>query len=417
MADCFSVSGLISLAEAKRQLLDKISIIQDTQTVTLDAALHRVNAATIISPINVPAYNNSAMDGYAFNAALHDSHTIPAATSFNLVGTSMAGAPFHGELAPGQCIRIMTGAVVPDSANTVEMQENISRIDSHVVLEQPLKLGKNIRCAGEDIAQGKTVFMSGQQFKPADIGLLSSLGVAEVQVKRKPKIAVFSTGDELKLPGQPLKAGNIYESNRYVIIAMLQNMGVDIIDLGIIPDDYNQIKAAFLEADQLADIVISSGGVSVGDADYTKEVLDEIGQIDFWKVAIKPGKPFAFGHLPNSLFFGLPGNPVSATVTLHLLGVPGIKKLMGTSYNDPLLLPAYCTDTVKKRPGRMDFQRGLASLNAKGELIVTPLSHQGSGVLSSLSQANCYLVLEESHAGCAAGDTVHVQLFDSILSH
>jgi len=415
MVDCCTAPGLMPLAEAKKKLLEKISVIDASEKLTIRECSQRVSAEVIVSPINVPAHNNSAMDGYALNADFSDSMSIAAGQTFELVGVAMAGQPFTGTLAKGQCIRIMTGAVVPDSANAVEMQENVSATENQVTLNHTLKVGSHIRKAGEDIAVNQTIFEPGQLFSAADIGLLASLGIAEVRVKRKPKVAIFSTGDELKTPGSMLGLGDIYESNSHVIITMLEKMNVDIVDFGIIPDDYNQIKQTFIEADSLADAVISSGGVSVGDADYIKDVLDELGQIDFWKVAIKPGKPFAFGELPNSVFFGLPGNPVSATVTFHLLGVPALKKMMGTSFEEPMLLAATTTEKVKKRAGRMDFQRGIASVNSEGKLLVTPLSHQGSGILSSMSKANCYLVLPQEHQGCDAGQLVNIQLFDQVI--
>ncbi|WP_448210975.1 molybdopterin molybdotransferase MoeA [Colwellia sp. MEBiC06753] len=417
MVDCCSAPGLMPLAQAKAKLLEKINPVQETEPIAISACLQRVNASQIVSPINVPAHNNSAMDGYAFHADFSHTDSIAAGQTFELVGTAMAGKPFTGELTLGQCIRIMTGAVVPQSANTIEMQENITVSETQVTLNQALPLGNHIRNAGEDIAIDQTVFESGHLFSAADIGLLASLGIAEVDVKRRPKVAVFSTGDELKSAGQPLALGDIYESNRHVIIAMLERMNIEVIDFGIIADDYDKIKQTFIEADDLADAVISSGGVSVGDADYTKDVLAELGHIDFWKIAIKPGKPFAFGQLPNSVFFGLPGNPVSATVTFHLLAVQALKKMMGTDFSEPILIPAITTAKVKKRAGRMDFQRGIASTNAQGQLTVTPLAHQGSGILSSISKANCYLVLAEEHQGCDAGEIVNIQLFDHIISN
>ena len=415
MVDCCSTPGLMPLEIAKKQLLENISVVEGTDMVTVSACQKRVNAHAIKSPINVPAHNNSAMDGYAFNAANTTNNVVAQGETFRLIGTAMAGSPFTQELQPGECIRIMTGAVVPNSANTVEMQENVTVLEDRVKLNQPLRMGEHIRNAGEDIAQGKIVFEAGHLFSSADIGLLASLGIAQVEVKRKPTIAVFSTGDELKSAGQSLELGDIYESNRHVIIAMLENMNVNVIDYGIISDDYQKIKQTFVVANQNADAVISSGGVSVGDADYTKEVLAELGHIDFWKIAIKPGKPFAFGRLSDSVFFGLPGNPVSATVTFHLLAVQALKKMMGTSYPDPMLISATTSSKIKKRAGRMDFQRGIASVDAQGKLSVTPLSHQGSGILSSISQANCYIVLPIDHQGCEAGEQVNIQLFDSVL--
>lgn len=415
MVDCCTAPGLMPLELAKKQLLENISSVEGTEMVAISTCQKRVNAQAIKSPLNVPAHNNSAMDGYAFNAANAANNVVAQGEMFKLVGTAMAGSPFTKVLGPGECIRIMTGAVVPDSANTVEMQENVTVVEDSIRLNQDLSIGEHIRYAGEDIAQGKIVFEAGHLFNSADIGLLASLGIAQVEVKRKPTIAVFSTGDELKSAGQPLELGDIYESNRHVIIAMLKNMNLNVIDYGIIPDNYEEIKQAFIDANQNADAVISSGGVSVGDADYTKEVLAELGQIDFWKIAIKPGKPFAFGRLSDSVFFGLPGNPVSATVTFHLLAVQALRKMMGTKYPDPMLISATTRLKIKKRAGRMDFQRGIASVDSEGKLSVTPLSHQGSGILSSISQANCYIVLPIDHQGCEAGEQVKIQLFDSVL--
>ncbi|GHF91953.1 molybdopterin molybdotransferase MoeA [Thalassotalea marina] len=414
MIDCCSAPGLMPYAQAKSNLLNKITAVEKQEIIGIEDCAKRVNAAIIVSPINVPAHNNSAMDGYAFNVDFAETPAQPP-HSYQLVGTAMAGRPYIGELAPGQCIRIMTGAVVPDSANSVEMQENVSVNDGLVTLNQPLKLNNHIRLAGEDIQKDQQIFLPGHQFSAPDIGLLASLGIDEIAVNRKLRVAVFSTGDELKSAGQVLQTGEIYESNRHVLMAMLNNMNIDVLDLGIIPDDYAQIKQAFEQADQQADAVISSGGVSVGDADYTKDVLEELGQIEFWKIAIKPGKPFAFGTLPNSVFFGLPGNPVSSTVTFHLLAVPALIKMMGTNYTEPLLLPATTTIDIQKRAGRMDFQRGIAQINESGQLVVEPLPAQGSGILSSMSKANCYIVLAQDHQGCVAGSDVSIQMFDHIL--
>lgn len=413
MIDCCSAPGLMPLAVAQTNLLAKVNVINEIEMVPLSHIDNRVSAENVYSPLNVPAHNNSAMDGYAFKV---ESDVLPANTNYVCVGTAMAGAPFLEELQAGQCIRIMTGAVVPDSANAVEMQENVMVDNNIVSLQHPLKKGNHIRLAGEDIAKSELVFLKGHKFNAVDVGLLASLGVANIAVLRKPKVAIFSTGDELKSPGQELSLGDIYESNSQVIKAMLARMNVDIIDLGIIEDDPKKIESAFKTADLQADAVISSGGVSVGDADYTKEVLDSLGNIEFWKVAMKPGKPFAFGLLDNSLFFGLPGNPVSATVTFHKLTVPALQKMSGMEVKENTQLQAITTAKVKKRPGRTDFQRGIAAINEVGQLEVTPFSHQGSGVLSSLSKANCYLVLEQDAGGNEVGEIVTIEMFDHILA-
>ena len=418
MADCCSAPGLMPFEQAKEKLLSSVPVVTETELVKIEDADNRVLATDVTSPLNVPAHNNSAMDGYALRDDSLNSNAENL-TEFTLIGSAFAGEPFTGELNNGECIRIMTGAVVPASANTVVMQENVANIENTIgkaiTLTQPTKLNNNIRFAGEDIREGEQVFVAGYSLKAVDIGLLASLGLPQVEVLRKLKVAVFSTGDELKLPGQALTTGDIYESNSQVLVAMLHRLGVEVLPMGIIPDDLTAIESAFTKADSAADAVISSGGVSVGEADYTKDVLDKLGKVDFWKVAMKPGKPFAYGNLPNSVFFGLPGNPVSAAVTFHQLTVPALMKMSGSETTENKRISAVITDKVKKKPGRMDFQRGIASVNEDGDLQVAPLSAQGSGILSSISRANCYIVLERDNAGHNAGETVKIELFDHIL--
>lgn len=418
MADCCSAPGLMPFEQAKNFLLQSVPVVTESESINIEEGDKRVLSNDIHSPLNVPAHNNSAMDGYA----LRDdtlTHGVGELNEFELIGSSFAGTPFQGTLKHGQCIRIMTGAVVPSTANTVVMQENITKIDNEIgakiCLCQPAKLNENIRLAGEDINKGQLVFESGYRLKAVDIGLLSSLGFAKVCVFRKLKVAVFSTGDELKFPGQTLDEGDIYESNSQVIVAMLNRMGIEVMNMGIIPDSLDAIKAAFVLADKAADAVISSGGVSVGEADYTKDVLDNLGQVDFWKVAMKPGKPFAYGQLPNSVFFGLPGNPVSAAVTFHQLAKPALQTMSGGRVQKPTQVKAILKDRVKKKPGRMDFQRGTADLNAEGQLEVTPLSAQGSGILSSISRANCYIVLSQESGAKSTGESVLVEMFDDVI--
>ena len=418
MADCCSGPGLIPFEQAKSMLLESVPVLTETETVPIREADGRALANVIVSPLNVPAHDNSAMDGYALrDDALNKGKGVHQ--TFTMVGTAMAGQPFTGELNDGECIRIMTGAVVPDSANSVEMQENV-KVDPNdtvkITLQQDSKLFNHIRKAGEDIQAGQEIFKPGYQIKAVHVGLLASLGLAEVTVFRKLKVAFFSTGDELKQAGETLNTGDIYESNGQVIHALMTRLGMEVFDLGIIADDKELIRQAFLKADEMADVVISSGGVSVGDADYTKEVLDEIGNINFWKVAMKPGKPFAFGKLQNSVFFGLPGNPVSATVTCHQLVVPTLFHMSGQSPKTSLLLNAKTTGKIKKGPGRIDFQRGVAAIDESGQLMVTPHTSQGSGILSSMSRANCYIVMAAEAGGCEAGGEVKVQLFDALLS-
>lgn len=411
MTDCCSTPGLMSLEQGLNILMQGITAVTDREQVSLEDSLGRVLATDIVSPINVPSHDNSAMDGYALRLRdLDHTDILP------LDGQSFAGHPFVGAMPEGHCIRIMTGASIPQGADIVIMQEHTKTTEQGIqFLKKPAKTGANIRNAGEDISEGCCVFNAGQKIKPQDVGLLASLGIAQVPVYRKLKVAVFSTGDELKLPGESLDPGEIYDSNRFVVKAMLSKMSVEVIDLGKIPDDMAQLRQAFQKADAEADAVITSGGVSVGDADYTKDILDEMGETAFWKLAIKPGKPFAFGHLPNSYFFGLPGNPVSATVTFQQLAAPALRHMMNEQPDEKTELMLTSQVSLKKKPGRRDFQRGILVNNEQGELEVTSTGSQGSGILRSMSMAGCYMVLPEASGNLDAGDKVKVQLFDELL--
>jgi len=410
MSDCCSAPGLLPFEHALANMLAQVSPITETLTLPIEQALHYVLAHNIASPLNVPPHDNSAMDGYAFKV-----NCLTANKTLTLVGRSMAGAPFQGTCQPGECIRIMTGAKMPDCCDSVEMQENVSADGDKITFSQEKSFGSHVRNAGEDIKIHQQVLFSGHKLTAVDIGVLASLGVAEVVVYRKLKVALIATGDELKLPGQALRDGDIYESNSFVLAAMLKTLHVDIIDFGIISDDFEAIKAAFISADEQADAVISSGGVSVGDADYTKTVLDELGEIGFWKIAMKPGKPFAFGKLANSVFFGLPGNPVSALVTFHQLALVALTKMQNSMPLQRTYLKVKCSSDLRKSPGRMDFQRGVLSVNHSGENVVTSTGAQGSGILSSLASANCFIILPSEQGKVKAGEMVNVQLFDHYL--
>jgi len=410
MSDCCSAPGLLPFESALENMLSQITPVTQTLSLPITQALNFVLAEDITSPLNVPNHDNSAMDGYAFAV-----ESLAKGNTLTLVGRSMAGAPFQGKCQLGECIRIMTGAKMPDCCDSVEMQENVQADAENITFLKAKDLGSHVRKAGEDIRLGQQVLMTGHKVSAVDIGILASLGVSEVQVYRKLTVALIATGDELKLPGQALNSGDIYESNSFVLRAMLEKLHVEVIDFGIIEDDFEAIKAAFVSADSQADAVISSGGVSVGDADYTKTVLDDLGEIGFWKIAMKPGKPFAFGKLPNSVFFGLPGNPVSALVTFHQLAIVALTKMQNSTELKRTTLQVKCISNLRKSAGRMDFQRGVLSVNEQGENIVESTGSQGSGILSSLANANCFIVLSADQGKVNAGEIVTVQLFDQFI--
>ena len=411
MSDCCSAPGLLPFTNALENMLSQITPVTETIILPIKQALNYVLSQDIASPLNVPNHDNSAMDGYAFAI-----ESLQQSKVLTLVGRSMAGAPFEGECKLGECIRIMTGAKMPNCCDSVEMQENVQVKADNITFLQEKTLGSHVRKAGEDIKLGQQVFNQGHKLSAVDIGILASLGISEVNVYRKLKVALIATGDELKLPGQGLSSGDIYESNSFVLRGMLAKLHIDVIDFGIIEDNFDSIKAAFISADEQADAVISSGGVSVGDADYTKTVLDDLGEIGFWKIAMKPGKPFAFGKLPNSVFFGLPGNPVSALVTFHQLAIVALTKMQNSGELKRTNIQVKCVSDLKKSPGRLDFQRGVLSVNAQGENIVESTGSQGSGILSSLAQANCFIILPSEQGKVNAGEMVTVQLFDQFIA-
>jgi len=412
---CCDVKGLMPLEQALTKLQTSVSNVCESITLPLSQALGFALAEDIQSPINVPPFNNSAMDGYAMNRADLLDATDKTPIPLTLVGKSFAGAPYHGELAPGCCIRIMTGAVMPSCADSIIMQERTSVCGDQVSFTQPPNLGDNVRKAAEDIALGQTVLSVGHKLTPRDIPLIASLGISEISVYRQLKVAVISSGDELKNLGEPLSEGDIYDSNRYSIIALLSRLNVEIIDFGIIKDDLSLITDVIKLADQQADVVITSGGVSVGEADFIKDVLSELGEIGFWKLAIKPGKPFAFGKLPNSVFFGLPGNPVSAMVTLYQLAVPTMATLSGFNVTPAIRFNALTTDRLRKSAGRTDFQRAVYSVNENGQLVVNTTGSQGSGVFSSMSQSNCFIVLEQDRGDVEIGETVTIEPYNALM--
>lgn len=403
-------AGLISLEDASDAMLSRIDPLTETESVPITSAAGRVTAEPVISPLNVPPFANSAMDGYAIRMA--DLMMQP----LEVAGKAFAGAPFSGEWPAGTCIRIMTGAPVPEGAEAVVMQEETEQQEGKIRINASVLTGQNIRLAGEDLAEGAPVLAAGVRLGAAELPLLASLGIPRVTVFRRVRLAVFSTGDELQPVGTPLGAGQIYDTNRFAVTLMLEKLGCEVIDLGIIPDNPESLRLAFERADERADVVISSGGVSVGEADYTKQMLESLGEVTFWKLAIKPGKPFAFGRLQNSWFCGLPGNPVSAALTFYQLVQPLLAKLTG---QQGAALPprqrVKTTERLKKSPGRLDFQRGIVQANADGELTVRSTGPQGSHIFSSFSQANCFIVLERERGTVEAGEWVEIEPFNALL--
>lgn len=402
--------GLMSIEVAKAQISQLVNSVTQTEQIQLERALGRVLAEDIYSTIDVPGYDNSAMDGYAFR--LQD---LIELSTLTMVGKSFAGSPYLKHLSKGECVRIMTGAAVPDGSDTIMMQENAIAKGDQVSFTKIPKKGNDLRLAGENIKKNSLVSTIGKKLTASDIGLLSSLGCDLVRVYRKLKVAVFSTGDELMRAGDDYQAHKIYDGNRPAIIALLTKMHCEIIDFGIVADDKDELRKIVLQADAQADCVITSGGVSVGEADFVKEILAELGQIDFWKIAIKPGKPLAFGRLPNSIFFGLPGNPVSAFVTFNQIATDALKQMAGETVTFAHILPAVSVGEFKKQPGRADYQRGKCYINQSGQLAVESSGAQGSGVFSSFANSNCYIVLETDRGHVQAGETVQIQLFDFTL--
>lgn len=399
--------SLMPLSQALQEMASSCEVVTQTQNVATLDAMGRVLAKPISSSMDVPPYDNSAMDGYAFNVL----QSLKRGATLVLCGSALAGRPFTSTVADGECVRITTGAVLPEGTNTVMMQENVTVSGNVITLTQDVETGNSVRKAGEDIACGDQVIAAGKKLTAADLALLASVGIANVPVVRKLRIAIIATGDELIEPGNRLKSGQIYESNRYALQGLLSQHGVDIEHYGIVDDNIDKLQTALLDASETADVVLTCGGVSVGDADLVKQVLDTIGQINFWKVAIKPGKPFAFGKIGKAVFCGLPGNPVSSYVTFEKLVAPLLNHLQGIQAKPELSLIAKCATPIFKRPGRADFQRGIVYQDEQHALWVTPNGKQGSGVMTSIANANCYIVLEQDQGNLAAGSNVKIQLF------
>ena len=403
----------LKLADALARILAEVQPVSGSETLAVRSALGRVLYADVVSTINVPSHTNSAMDGYALHGA---ELSAAGETRLEVVGTSAAGRPFSGTVGAGECVRIMTGAPMPAATDTVVMQENVTRDGDTAIIRAGQKPGQHVRQAGEDIAAGNVALHAGTLLLPAQIGILASIGVGEVSVRRRPRVAFFSTGDELRSVGEPLGEGHIYDSNRYTIYGMLTRLGVELLDMGVIRDDRDAVEQAFARAAQEADAIVTSGGVSVGDADYVAETLERAGTVGFWKVAMKPGRPIAFGRIGDALFFGLPGNPNSVMATFYQLVQPALQALAGMpDPAPPLTMPAISASALRKKPGRREFQRGVLSRAADGQFVVHRTGHQGSGVLSSMAAANCFIVLPEDAGPVSEGDEVTVQPFAAFV--
>ncbi len=397
--------------KAREAIFACVSPIEESEAIGIRQALGRVLAEDIVPRINVPAHDNSAMDGYAVRFSdLHDRET-----SLQEVGAALAGRPFHGKAAAGQCVRIMTGAVMPEGMDTVVIQEVVqASADRKVLIPKGQKRGQNVRHAGEDLKVGVPVLASGKWLRPAEIGLIASLGIGEVRVKRRLRVTFFATGDELASIGAPLREGEVYDSNRYTLHGMLARLDVEIADLGVVRDDPAQLESAFRKAARQADVVITTGGVSVGEADFVKQLMAKLGEVLFWKIAMRPGRPMAFGKIGNAYLFGLPGNPVAVMVTFYQFVRDALLHLSGRTDDFSLpLLKATAAEALRKVPGRTEYQRGVL-FKENAEWKVRTTGQQGSGVLRSMSEANCFIVLEHERGAVKAGEQVAVQLLEGL---
>ncbi|HNU10519.1 MAG TPA: molybdopterin molybdotransferase MoeA [Rubrivivax sp.] len=407
----------LSVDEARAAIRLSLQPVDGSQTLPLLQALGRVLDADVLSPIDVPPHDNSAMDGYAFGGS---AMRPDAPTVLEVIGTLHAGQPFTAAVAAGQCLRIMTGAVMPSGCDTVVPQE-LCRVDGDRVTIPPgtVEPGENRRPRGEDLARGRPALRAGQRLRPADLGLLASLGFEQVSVRRRVRVALFSTGNEIQAPGKPLAPGCVYDSNRYSLAASLQRLGCEVIDLGLVADDPKALRATFERAIAEADAVLTSGGVSVGEADYTRQLMAELGDVAFWRVAMRPGRPFAFGplhaHGRRAWLFALPGNPVAALVTFHAFVREALLQLAGASAQPFPALRLPCATPIRKRPGRTEFQRAIVEPGPDGRWAARLTGSQGAGILRSLSEANALVVLGHDQGSVNPGDEVTVWLFDGLV--
>ena len=403
----------LSVQQVGEFLQQLVQAVRDTEVLPLFDALDRVLAQDVISPINVPPHNNSAMDGYAFDGA----QLSDKALHLRVVGTALAGRAWQGRLQAGECLKIMTGAILPEGMDTVVPQEFTQSAgnDQIVIPAGVLKRGDNSRQMGEDLRQGLPALLQGTLLRPAALGLLASIGIPTVTVYRRLKVAYFSTGDEILSLGETLREGAVYDSNRYTVFGLLTRMGCEVIDMGVVRDDPALLEAAFTQAAQQADAIITSGGVSVGEADFTKAMMKKLGDVAFWKIAMRPGRPMAVGRIGRSVLFGLPGNPVAVMVTFLAFVRPALLRMMGSNAPAPVLLRAKSVEALRKKAGRTEYQRGFVSTAPDGRLQVSAAGNQGSGVLRSMVEANGLIVLHHHQGNIEAGEEVDVMMFEGVI--
>ncbi len=408
----------LPVAQAQEFIARLVTPVEAIEKVALRSALGRVLAHDVVSAVDVPSHDNSAMDGYALRG---DELDHAAESAFTVVGSVFAGGRFEGAVGARACVRIMTGAVMPTGLDTVVPQEFV-RVEGELVRVPPgiVRAGDNRRLAGEDLARGEVALAAGRIVRPADLGLLASLGAAEVAVWRRLRVAFFSTGNELRSLGEPLDAGAVYDSNRYTLWGMLQRLGVEVLDLGVVRDDPAALAAAFRAATDAADAVITSGGVSVGEADHTKAVMAKLGDVLFWRIAMRPGRPMAIGRIRkggggDAILFGLPGNPVAVMVTFYALVRDALLAMGGATVVPLPALRAASIAAIRKRPGRTEYQRGVVTRSTGGHWQVSITGAQGSGILRSMSEANGLVVLPDAQGDIAAGELVDVLPFDALM--
>ncbi|MGV3727941.1 molybdopterin molybdotransferase MoeA [Hydrogenophaga sp.] len=391
--------------------------VGETETLGVFDALGRVLAADVVSPISVPPHDNSAMDGFAFDSA---ALRRDAPLTLRVVGTALAGKAWAHPVGAGECLKIMTGAIMPAGLDTVVPLEFVKTEGEHIVVPPGVvSSGDNRRLLGEDLMAGQPALARGQTLGPAALGLIASLGLPSVQVFRRIRVAYFSTGDEILSLGEAQREGAVYDSNRYTVFGLLTRLGVDVLDMGVVPDEPAQLEAAFRQAAAQADAIITSGGVSMGEADHTKAMMKQLGDVAFWRVAMRPGRPMAVGRITeagkSALLFGLPGNPVAVMVTFLAFVRPALQRLMGGSASPPVLLQARSAEALRKKPGRTEYQRGIVQREPDGSLSVRTTGNQGSGVLRSMVEANGLIVLHHGQGSVAVGDLVDVMMFDGVV--